>query len=75
MPYTFSPEADGSMLLVKGSRQAWVPRPVKVEEWDVSLFAESPLCNAKPVLANAFVVKDVPYRWDRGRIVLPQAPA
>ena len=71
MPFTFSPEADGSFVVIEGRRAEWVPRPVRILKWDVSLFRESPLRDVKPILANAFVVENVNYRWEKGRIVRP----
>ena len=56
-------------VVVEGSRQKWVPHPVAVKEWHVALFAETPLCEAEPILANAFAVNAVDYRWERGRRV------
>jgi uncharacterized protein YqjF (DUF2071 family) len=69
MPFTFSPDSDQTMVVVEGSRQHWEPRPIRVDSWRVALFDESPLCNATPILANAFLVEDVAYQWKRGRIV------
>lgn len=69
MPFTFSPTRSGAFVVVEGSRQDWVPRPIHVQEWDVGLFAEAPLREAQPILANAFAVENVPYRWKKGRIV------
>jgi Uncharacterized conserved protein (COG2071) len=71
MPFTFSPEADGRFVVIEGRRTEWVPRPVRILKWDVSLFHESPLRDAEPILANAFVVENVNYRWEKGRIVRP----
>jgi len=71
MPFTFSPEDDGHFVVIEGSRQDWVPRPVCMKNWHVSLFDEAPLRGTKPILANAFVVEGVAYRWQRGRIVRP----
>jgi Uncharacterized conserved protein (COG2071) len=71
MPFTFSPEQDGSFTVIEGSRETWTPRPVAVTRWDVGLFRESPLNEATPVLANAFMVENVAYRWKKGRAVKP----
>ncbi len=73
MPFTFSPEPDGTFVVIEGSRTDWVPRPVHVKSWHVSLFDELPLRNAEPILANAFAVEGVSYRWEKGRIVTPGA--
>jgi len=73
MPFTFSPEDDGSVVVIEGSRQNWVPRPIVVNEWKVSLFEEPPLRGTTPILANAFAAEKISYRWEKGRIVRPQA--
>jgi hypothetical protein len=69
MPCTFSPEDDRCFVVIEGSRQDWVPHPVRVKNWHVSLFHESPLAGTEAILANAFQVEDVSYRWKKGRIV------
>jgi hypothetical protein len=71
MPFTFSPEDDGSFVVIEGSRTTWAPRPIAVRNWRVALFDEPPLRGIAPVLANAFVVEGVSYRWERGRVVTP----
>jgi hypothetical protein len=71
MPFTFSPESDGTFVVIEGSRQDWVPRPVVVKKWRVGLFDEPPLLGTTPILANAFAVENVSYRWKKGRIVRP----
>jgi hypothetical protein len=71
MPFTFSPEPDGRVVVIEGSRSDWVPRPVAVTSWMVGLFAEAPLAGVTPVLANAFAVGGVDYRWEKGRVVRP----
>jgi uncharacterized protein YqjF (DUF2071 family) len=75
MPFTFSPEDDGRIVVIEGSRQDWVPRPVLVKNWHVGLFEETPLRGTEPILANAFAVEGVSYRWERGRIVRPGVDA
>jgi hypothetical protein len=69
MPFSFSAEDERTMIVIEGSRQDWVPRPIEVEQWAVSFFDETPLRGVTPILANAFAVEGVPYRWHRGRIV------
>jgi uncharacterized protein YqjF (DUF2071 family) len=71
MPFTFSPEDDGSFVVIEGKRQNWEPRPVFVKQWQVSLFDAEPLRGTTPILANAFIVEGVSYRWKKGRIVRP----
>jgi Uncharacterized conserved protein (COG2071) len=75
LPYTFDYErSTGSIVAVKASRQAWNPEPVAVEVREAS-FLESPdFSRADPVLANAFHVENVHYRWERGELLRPRAP-
>jgi hypothetical protein len=75
MPFTFSPRSDGRFVVIEGSRESWTPRPIPVKNWQVSLFEEAPLRGTKPVLANAFEVAGVNYRWEKGRIVTPEKSA
>lgn len=75
MPFTFSAEADGSFVVIEGSRQSWVPRPVTVKHWQVSLFNEPAFHGTKPILANAFSTQDVAYHWKKGRLVRPGGSA
>jgi hypothetical protein len=69
MPFTFSAENENTFVVIEGSRQDWIPHPVSVKEWCVGLFDETPLRDTKPILANAFAVSGVSYRWKRGRAV------
>ena len=71
MPFTFSPRPDGTFVVVEGSRSNWTPRPVLVTKWQVAMFEESPFCTADPILANAFMVEGISYRWEKGRILVP----
>ena len=75
MPFTFSPRADGSFVVIEGNRADWTPRPVELISWQVALFDEPPLKGIAPLAANAFAVDHIPYRWERGRIVKPGGPA
>ncbi len=69
MPFTFSAEDDQTFVVIEGSRQHWVPTPVCVMDWHVAFFGETPLQGFTPILANAFAVNNVSYRWKRGRVV------
>lgn len=75
MPFTFSPRSNGRFVVIEGSRQNWTPRPVPVRNWEVALFQEQPFRAATPILANAFSVENVNYRWEKGRIVSPGSRA
>lgn len=71
MPFTFSPRNDGRFTVIEGSREHWTPRPIRVTAWRVALFDTPPFSDAKPILANAFAVDGIDYRWNRGRIITP----
>ncbi|MBN9693693.1 MAG: DUF2071 domain-containing protein [Verrucomicrobia bacterium] len=71
MPFTFDDEGDGRFVIIEGSRADWTPRPIAVERCEVALFQEPPFREAMPLLANAFAVENVAYRWARGRVVTP----
>ena len=75
MPFTFSPQGDGSFVAIEGSRAEWTPRPVRLLDWQVGIFHDSPLAKATPLPANAFAVNDIAYRWERGRVITPPATA
>ena len=75
MRFTFSNEDEDTFVVIEGSRQNWVPCPIAVKEWHVAMFDEPPLRDAQPILANAFAVHGVSYRWERGRLVRPHLGA
>lgn len=68
LPYTFDYEAEtDSIIAIRAVRASWHPEPVAVEVWRNTFLEREPFCRARPVLANAFSVHDVPYAWMRGR--------
>ncbi len=68
LPYTFDYERQThSMILVKGIRKKWNPIPVHVEVRANTFFDDPRFAGAQPILANAFYLSDVPYRWEAGR--------
>lgn len=66
MPYTFSYEKEThSMSIVRGVRRDWKPRPIAIKEADFD-FLRSPIFQgAQAILANAFIVENIPYRWEK----------
>ena len=66
LPFTFDHEPQTrSIVVIEGERQAWDPRPVTVRSWRSS-FLEGRFAGHRPVLANAFYVAGIDYRWKRG---------
>ena len=69
LPYTFHHEQEtGRLLSVRGTRSVWDPQPVAVDVRELEFFTEAVFA-AEPILANAFYVGDIDYRWERGRLV------
>jgi len=67
LPWTFDfEEQTNSIVRIKGVRKKWDPQPVAVEIEKCSFFDKAPFQNARPVLANAFYLSDVPYQWEKG---------
>ncbi len=68
LPYTFDYERQTrSMILVKGVRKKWNPMPVEIEVRANTFFDDERFGGATPILANAFYLSDVPYRWEPGK--------
>jgi hypothetical protein len=68
LPYTFDyEEATESIIGIRALRQSWDPKPVEVKVVRPTFLDREPFCHAKPILANAFHVQNVPYQWQRGR--------
>ena len=65
LPFTFSYNAvEDSMLIVQGLRQNWTPEPVTVLEQEVGFLQKLNLNGV--ILASAFQVNKIPYRWKKG---------
>jgi hypothetical protein len=73
LPFTFDYEEEThSMVVIEGVRERWDPQPVRVEVSRNTFLERPPFAGVRAVLANAFHVQDVPYRWKRGvRVALP----
>jgi hypothetical protein len=75
LPYTFHHEEEtGSIVAVRGVRSAWDPQAVAVEVARATFFERSPFAGQRLVLANAFHVADVDYRWERGQLIPASGP-
>ena len=68
LPYTFDYEPETrSIIAIRAVRPEWNPQPVAVMVRRCAFLESEPFSRAEPMLANAFYVHDVPYRWERGR--------
>ncbi len=67
LPFTFSyNQKKDQMLIVEGVRTNWKPNLIEVEEYEINYPIFKQLKN--PVLASCFEVKNIPYKWKKGRI-------
>jgi hypothetical protein len=67
LPFTFDYEQQThSIIRVEGVRQAWNPRPVSVQVQQNTFLEKEPFRSARPILANAFYLENVPYFWKSG---------
>ncbi len=74
LPFTFDYEQEShSIIVIEGVRQRWRPIPTKVEVRQNTFFGGEPFRGANPVLASAFRVENIVYRWKRG--VVERLPA
>jgi uncharacterized protein YqjF (DUF2071 family) len=63
--FTFNP-TDKKVLIIEGVRKNWKPMPVKVIEYNFSFIDRMKLNDVR--LANAFIIRDIPYYWKKGKI-------
>jgi hypothetical protein len=67
LPFTFTYKPDsGEVLVIEGVREHWNPQPVSVIDHHFSFIDNLRLSDAR--LANAFIIRNVPYYWKKGKI-------
>lgn len=67
LPFTFTYNAEKKeVLIIEGVRENWIPKPLKVIDYNFEFLKDLKLENA--VLANAFIIENIPYHWKKGRI-------
>jgi len=65
--FTFDYEREtDSIIAIRATRTNWQPTPVSVDVRRISFFEQAPFNRCAPMLAAAFYVHDVDYRWERG---------
>lgn len=69
LPFTFTyNEASKEVLIIQGVRQNWKPAPIKVIDYSFDFLNAQKF--KQPILANAFIIEDIPYYWKKGTIEL-----
>jgi len=67
LPFTFTyNKKTQEVLIIEGVRQNWTPEPVKVMKYQFEFLNTLQLKNV--ILANAFIIKNIPYYWKKGKI-------
>lgn len=67
LPFTFTyNKLTREVLIIEGVRENWTPTPIKVVDYSFDFL--NTLEIEQPVLANAFVIRNIPYYWKKGKI-------
>ena len=67
LPFTFDYEHEtDAIIAIRATRANWRPTPVGVEIRRLSFFDQPAFHGCTPILAAAFYVHDIDYRWERG---------
>ena len=73
LPFTFTYNSKKKeVLIIEGVRENWTPQPVNVWKSAVQ-FVQQPAFEGA-VLANAFIIHDIPYYWKKGKIETWKTP-
>lgn len=69
LPFTFTYNAaNNNILIIEGVREDWKPMPINVIDCNFSFIDNYKLTDVK--LANAFIIRNIPYYWKKGKIEL-----
>jgi uncharacterized membrane protein YphA (DoxX/SURF4 family) len=67
LPFTFDYEPEThAIIAIQASRAHWHPEPIAVDVTRISFFDQPAFRGSSPVLAAAFHVSNIDYRWERG---------
>lgn len=64
LPFTFSHNGN-TVIMIEGVRENWTPQPVEVITAQVPFIEQMNISSI--VLANAFLIQNIPYYWKRGK--------
>jgi hypothetical protein len=66
LPFTFSyNNKTKKVLTIQGVRENWEPSPVEITKNKIGFIDRMNIPGM--VLANAFLIQDIPYRWEKGK--------
>ncbi len=67
LPFTFTyNKPQKEVLIIEGVRENWEPKPIEIVNYAVPLLQEIRLEGC--ILANAFIIENIPYYWKKGVI-------
>jgi uncharacterized protein YqjF (DUF2071 family) len=67
LPFTFTYSSEKKeVLIIEGVRQDWKPKPIKIRSYHFGFLSSLGIRNV--VLANAFIINNIPYYWKKGKI-------
>jgi uncharacterized protein YqjF (DUF2071 family) len=67
LPFTFTYiAATKEVLIIEGVRENWKPAAVKVTDYRFLFLDQLKLADVR--LANAFIIRNIPYYWKKGKI-------
>jgi len=69
LPFTFTKDpGSNKILIIEGVRQNWIPKPINILDHHFSFIKNLNLTGAR--LANAFIIRNIPYYWKKGKTEL-----
>ena len=67
LPFTFTYNPDKKeVLIIEGVRENWIPKPIEVVTHQAGFISNFKFSSI--ILANAFIIEDIPYYWKKGKI-------
>jgi hypothetical protein len=67
LPFTFTyNKKTKEVLVIEGVRENWTPTPIKIIDYDFAFLSSLNLQSS--CFANAFIIKNIPYYWKKGKI-------
>jgi hypothetical protein len=58
-------EKGNKVLIVEGVRENWKPKPINILDYNFPFLKQLNIMD--PILANAFIINDIPYYWKKGK--------
>ncbi|MCG2612847.1 DUF2071 domain-containing protein [Terrimonas sp. NA20] len=69
LPFTFTYNPNNrKVLIIEGVRENWTPAPVELKSWRSDFIQSLSLKGVVP--ANAFIIRNIPYHWKKGKTEL-----